>query len=132
MDSRDGARTQMYDWEQRVRDAEQWLLQARQASREAIQNRDALLARRHGMPEAVRLPIPEAYIVGSLGEAIDRARERPHATFVTLEGDVVRGPLVIGGKTEGGTPGVFSIKRELADLEAALGSEESRASGIAI
>jgi len=51
---------------------------------------------------------------------------------VTLEGDVVRGPLVIGGKTEGGTPGVFSIKRELADLETALGSEESRASGIAI
>ncbi len=81
--------------------------------------------------EAVRLAIPEAYIVGSLGEAIDRARERPHATFVTLEGDVVRGPLVVGGKTEGGTPGVFSIKRELADLETALGSEESRASGIA-
>ena len=42
--------------------------------------------------------MPEAYIVGTLGEALDRAKERPSATFVTLEGDIVRGPLVIGGK----------------------------------
>ncbi|MFP5245835.1 MAG: chromosome segregation SMC family protein, partial [Thermoanaerobaculia bacterium] len=41
---------------------------------------------------AVRLAIPEAYIVGSLGEAMQRAKERPSATFVTLEGDIVRGP----------------------------------------
>jgi chromosome segregation protein len=81
--------------------------------------------------DAVRYAIPEAYIVGSLTEAFDRAQERPHATFVTLEGDIVRGPLVIGGKTEGATPGVFSLKREIADLESLLGSEESRASGIA-
>jgi chromosome segregation protein len=81
--------------------------------------------------DAVRQAIPEAYIVGSLGEALERAKERPHATFVTLEGDIVRGPLVIGGKTEGATPGVFSIKREIADLEAFLGTEETRASGIA-
>jgi chromosome segregation protein len=81
--------------------------------------------------DAIRHAIPEAYIVGSLAEAFDRAQERPNATFVTLDGDVVRGPLVIGGKTEGATPGVFSIKREIADLEALLGSEESRASGIA-
>ena len=80
---------------------------------------------------AVRHAIPEAYIVGSLGEAMQKAVERPNATFVTLEGDIVRGPLVVGGKTEGATPGVFSIKREIADLEALLGSEESRASGIA-
>jgi chromosome segregation protein len=81
--------------------------------------------------DAVRAAIPEAYIVGTLGEAIDRAEERPSATFVTLDGDIVRGPLVIGGKTEGATPGVFSIKRQLADLEALLGSEETRASGLA-
>ncbi|MEO8381352.1 MAG: chromosome segregation protein SMC [Acidobacteriota bacterium] len=81
--------------------------------------------------DAVRHAIPESYIVGSLSEAFDRAKERPNATFVTLDGDVVRGPLVIGGKTEGATPGVFSIKREIADLEALLGSEETRASGIA-
>ncbi|MGZ8779146.1 MAG: chromosome segregation protein SMC [Thermoanaerobaculia bacterium] len=81
--------------------------------------------------DAVRHAIPESYIVGTLSEAFDRAQERPNATFVTLEGDVVRGPLVIGGKTEGATPGVFSIKREIDDLEALLGSEESRASGIA-
>jgi len=81
--------------------------------------------------DAVRQAIPEAYIVGSLGEAMQRATERPYATFVTLEGDVVRGPLVIGGRTDGGTPGVFSIKREIDDLEALLGSEETRASGIA-
>jgi chromosome segregation protein len=81
--------------------------------------------------DAVRHAIPEAYIVGSLGEAMERAKQRPSATFVTLEGDIVRGPLVIGGKTAGATPGVFSIKREIADLVALLGSEESRASGIA-
>jgi chromosome segregation protein len=81
--------------------------------------------------DAVRHAIPEAYIVGTLGEAIGRAKERPSATFVTLGGDVVRGPLVIGGKTEGATPGVFSVKREIADLESLLGTEETRASGIA-
>ncbi|HYC61413.1 MAG TPA: chromosome segregation protein SMC [Thermoanaerobaculia bacterium] len=81
--------------------------------------------------DAVRHAIPEAYIVGSLGEAMEKAKNRPSATFVTLEGDIVRGPLVIGGKTAGATPGVFSIKREIADLVALLGSEETRASGIA-
>jgi chromosome segregation protein len=81
--------------------------------------------------DAVRQAIPEAYIVGSFGEALERAKERPHATFVTLEGDIVRGPLVIGGKTADGTPGVFSIKREIADLESFLGTEETRASRIA-
>jgi len=81
--------------------------------------------------DAVRQAIPEAYIVGNLREAIDRAQERPNATFVTLEGDIVRGPLVVGGKTEGGTPGVFSLKRELSDLETLVGREETRASGIA-
>ncbi len=81
--------------------------------------------------DAVRAAIPEAYIVGDLRQAIERAKERPHATFVTLDGDVVRGPLVIGGKTEGGTPGVFSVKRQLSDLETLLGSEETRVSGIA-
>src|SRR5439155_23859590 len=81
--------------------------------------------------DAVRMAIPEAYIVGNLPEAIDRAEERPNATFVTLDGDIVRGPLVIGGKTAGATPGVFSLKRELSDLEMLVGTEETRASGIA-
>jgi len=81
--------------------------------------------------DAVRAAVPESYIVGNLREAIERAKERPSATFITLEGDVVRGPLVVGGRTEGATPGVFSIKRQLADLEALLASEESRASGVA-
>ncbi len=81
--------------------------------------------------DAVRHAIPEAYIVGNLREAIDRAKERPHATFVTLDGDIVRGPMVIGGKAEGATPGVFSLKRELSDLEAIVGREETRATSIA-
>jgi chromosome segregation protein len=81
--------------------------------------------------DSVRNAIPEAYIVGNLREAIDRAAERPGATFVTLDGDIVRGPLVVGGKTEGATPGVFSVKRQLADLEADLGAQESRATTIA-
>ena len=81
--------------------------------------------------DAVRAAIPEAYIVGDLRQAIDRARERPSATFVTLDGDIVRGPLIVGGKIEGATPGVFSLKRELSDLQALLGSEETRATGLA-
>ncbi|MGZ7081376.1 MAG: hypothetical protein ACXVJT_18340, partial [Thermoanaerobaculia bacterium] len=80
--------------------------------------------------DAVRAAIPEAYIVGDLRQAVERAKERPSATFVTLDGDVVRGPLIAGGKTEGATPGVFSLKRQLSDLETLLGSEEVRASGI--
>jgi len=81
--------------------------------------------------DAVRAAVPEAYIVGDLQQAIERANERPSATFVTLDGDIVRGPLLIGGKTEGATPGVFSIKRQLSDLESLLGTEETRASGLA-
>lgn len=81
--------------------------------------------------DAVRHAMPEAYIVGDLQQAMERAKERPSATFVTLDGDIVRGPLVIGGKTEGGTPGVFSVKRQLSDLEADLGAQESRATTIA-
>jgi chromosome segregation protein len=81
--------------------------------------------------DAVRQAIPEAYIVGDLQQAIARAKERPSATFVTLDGDIVRGPLIIGGKIEGATPGVFSLKRQLSDLQALLGSEETRASGLA-
>jgi len=81
--------------------------------------------------DAVRAAIPEAFIVGALPEAVERAKARPHATFVTLDGDIVRGPLIVGGKLEGATPGVFSLKRQLADLEAFLGTEETRATGIA-
>jgi chromosome segregation protein len=81
--------------------------------------------------DAVRQAIPEAYIVGDLQQAIERAKERPSATFVTLDGDIVRGPLLIGGKVEGATPGVFSIKRELSDLEALLGTDQTRARGLA-
>src|SRR5207302_9780755 len=81
--------------------------------------------------DAVRQAVPEAYIVGDLQQAIDRAKERPSATFVTLDGDIVRGPLLIGGKTEGATPGVFSIKRQLADMQALLGTEETRATRLA-
>ncbi|HEY0140003.1 MAG TPA: chromosome segregation protein SMC [Thermoanaerobaculia bacterium] len=81
--------------------------------------------------DAVRHAIPEAYIVESLAVAMEQAKARPSATFVTVDGDIVRGPLVVGGRIEGSTPGVFSVKREIADLEALLGTEETRASGLA-
>src|SRR5205085_8131322 len=58
--------------------------------------------------DAIRNAIPEAYIVGDLRQALERAKERPAATFVTLEGDIVRGPLVVGGKSANAVPGVFS------------------------
>ncbi len=81
--------------------------------------------------DAIRDAMPEAYIVGDLRQAIERAKERPRATFVTLDGDIVRGPLIVGGKSENATPGVFSLKRQLADLETHLGTEETRATGLA-
>jgi len=80
--------------------------------------------------DAVRAAVPEAYVVDTLQEALDNSRERPHATFVTREGDIVRGPLVLGGRKESAEPGVFSLKRQLHDLEQLLGAEEVRASGI--
>src|SRR5918912_1091807 len=69
------------------------------------------------VPDAIRAAMPEAYIVGTLREAIERAKERRHATFVTLDGDIVRGPLIVGGRLEGASPGVFSLKRHLSDLD---------------
>jgi chromosome segregation protein len=81
--------------------------------------------------DAVRQAMPEAYIVGDLRQAIERSKDRPYATFVTLDGDIVRGPLIVGGKSENATPGIFSLKRQLADLETLLGSEEVRATGLA-
>ncbi len=104
-----------------------------QASGEGTRRGDAAFSiiGEGAVADAVRAAIPEAYIVGNLRQAMDQAKARPHATFVTLEGDVVRGPLVIGGKTEGGAPGVFSLKRQISDLEAIVGSEEVRATGIA-
>jgi chromosome segregation protein len=81
--------------------------------------------------DAVRRAMPEAYIVGDLRQAIEQSKDRPYATFVTLEGDIVRGPLIVGGKSENATPGIFSLKRQLADLETLLGTEEVRATGLA-
>ncbi|HEX9162411.1 MAG TPA: chromosome segregation protein SMC [Thermoanaerobaculia bacterium] len=80
---------------------------------------------------AIRRMMCDTYIVGDLHQAIERSKDRPYATFVTLEGDIVRGPLVIGGKSENATPGVFSLKRQLSDLETHLGNEEVRATGLA-
>jgi len=40
-------------------------------------------------------------------------------------------PAAHRGKTEGAIPGVFSLKRQLSDLESLLGHEETRATGIA-
>jgi len=80
--------------------------------------------------DAVRASVPDARIVDTLDEAMAASRTSPGMTFVTRKGEIVRGPLVIGGRQENAR-GVFSIKRELADLEQALASEEQRASGIA-
>jgi chromosome segregation protein len=80
--------------------------------------------------DAIRMAVPEAYVVDDLTVALEQARVRPHATFVTRDGDIVRGPLVFGGKKESAQPGIFSIKRQLADLVTLLGTEELRATGI--
>ncbi len=80
--------------------------------------------------DAVRATVPEAWVVDDLATAVAEARRRPNATFVTREGEIVRGPLIFGGKQEG-TKGIFSIKRQLHDLEQLLSNEEQKATGIA-
>src|SRR5204863_7880475 len=52
-ESRDGARTLMTQWEERVRDAEQALANAQNAAREALTTRDDLQSRRDGMRESL-------------------------------------------------------------------------------
>ena len=47
-ESRDGARSLMREWDQRVRDAEELLDDAQQTAREAVARRDELTARRDG------------------------------------------------------------------------------------
>jgi len=80
--------------------------------------------------DAVRAAVPEAYIVEDLAAALEESRRIPHATFVTKKGDIVRGPLMYGGTKEA-NKGIFSVKRQLHDLEQLLTSEEQRATGIA-
>jgi chromosome segregation protein len=79
--------------------------------------------------DAVRAAVPEAFVVDDLEAALAAARRQPAATFVTREGDLVRGPLIFGGRKESAR-GVFSIKRQLSDLELLLSSETERATGM--
>ncbi|HEY0788560.1 MAG TPA: hypothetical protein VGE86_07940, partial [Thermoanaerobaculia bacterium] len=80
--------------------------------------------------DAVRAAVPEAVIVDTLAEALRRSSSEPRTAFVTRAGEIVRGPLVTGGRQES-VRGVFSAKRELADLERTLAAEELRAGEIA-
>ncbi len=80
--------------------------------------------------DAVRAAVPEAVIVDTLDEALRRSSSEPRTAFVTRAGEIVRGPLVTGGRQES-VRGVFSIKRELADLERTLAAEETRAGEVA-
>ena len=54
-ESRDGALTQMYEWEQSVRDAEQNLVATQQTLREAIARRDELTAQPRSRARVARL-----------------------------------------------------------------------------
>ena len=77
--------------------------------------------------DAIRAAVPEAYVVADVASAIEQARQHPRATFVTRDGDIVRGPLILGGQKQSAQPGVFSIKRQVRDLEHLLGEEEMKA-----
>ena len=80
--------------------------------------------------DAVRAAVPPSVVVDDLAQAFEGSSREPRTTFVTRAGEIVRGPLTIGGRQEN-FRGVFSIKREIADLEQMLASEEQRATGIA-
>lgn len=75
--------------------------------------------------DAIRAAMPDAVVVDSLEAAIASAKLQPARIFVTRNGDIVRGPLVYGGSKESAR-GVFSVKRQIRDLEAVLAREESR------
>ena len=79
--------------------------------------------------DAVRAAVGEAWIVDTIEDALREARRRPHATFVTRRGELVRGSLIIGGEKKEAR-GLFSLKRELADLETLVTQEKDRATGI--
>ncbi|MBW3671490.1 MAG: hypothetical protein KY432_07430, partial [Acidobacteria bacterium] len=79
--------------------------------------------------DAVRAAVGEAWIVDTIDDALREARRKPHATFVTRRGELVRGSLIIGGEKKEAR-GLFSLKRELADLEALVTEEKDRATGI--
>ncbi len=79
--------------------------------------------------DAVRDAVGEAWIVDTIEDALREARRRPHATFVTRRGELVRGSLIIGGEKKEAR-GLFSLKRELADLETMVTEEKSRATQI--
>jgi chromosome segregation protein len=80
--------------------------------------------------DAVRAAAPDAVIVDSLAAAIASAKLQPSRVFITRDGDVVRGPLIYGGSKETAR-GVFSIKRQIRDLELVLADAESRAIAVA-
>jgi chromosome segregation protein len=79
--------------------------------------------------DAVRAAVAEAYVVDDLETAMREARSNPSATFVTRDGDLVRGPLVYGG-IQASARGVFTVKRQLADLELLLSEETVRATSM--
>jgi chromosome segregation protein len=80
--------------------------------------------------DAIRAAMPDAVVVESLDAAIASAKLQPARVFVTRNGDIVRGPLVYGGSKESAR-GVFSVKRQIRDLEAVLAEAESRVVAVA-
>ena len=78
---------------------------------------------------AIRSAMPDATVVDTLEAAIASAKLDPSRTFVSRHGDVVRGPFVHGGSKES-SRGVFSVKRQIRDLEMVLAEAESRATAV--
>ncbi|HEV8230726.1 MAG TPA: chromosome segregation protein SMC, partial [Thermoanaerobaculia bacterium] len=77
---------------------------------------ETALANFEGLIPAEKAALPRVVFVSSLEEAIALAEEAPLATFVTREGDVVRGPLLRLAGTPARTSGGFALERERAEI----------------
>ncbi|HEY3173501.1 MAG TPA: AAA family ATPase, partial [Thermoanaerobaculia bacterium] len=65
---------------------------------------------------AERAALPRVAFVGSLDQAIALSEKNPEATFVTREGDVVRGPLLRLAGSKARAVGAFAAERERVEI----------------
>jgi chromosome segregation protein len=66
---------------------------------------------------AIRAALPDAVLVDSLEDALSLAARHPAVAFVTAAGEIVRGPLVVGGRA---VNGLLAPRREVREGRARL------------
>jgi chromosome segregation protein len=84
-------------------------------------------------PKSAKAPasaLPDAVVVGSVDDALALAALHPERTIVTADGVVVRGAVVEAAGTDVPGEGLFTVRRDLKNLEReSAGLEEKLAAG---